>query len=82
MNIPEKQILGISHRENTQKNFLQEQLLAMHVESSTLPHVTLQMLKINIRKKNAASNIDIEIPAGGQIDNRTDTEENASVRLV
>ncbi|MCY0629647.1 hypothetical protein OVX87_32790 [Klebsiella pneumoniae] len=78
VNIPEKQIPGISHRENTQKNFPQEQLLAMQKELADLRQaVTLMLEDKTSGKKNAASTM---MSAGnpgrsGQIDNRTDTEE-------
>ncbi|MCY0629729.1 hypothetical protein OVX87_33330 [Klebsiella pneumoniae] len=56
VNIPEKQIPGISHRENTQKNFPQEQLLAMQKELADLRQaVTLMLEDKTSRKKNAAS---------------------------
>ncbi|MCQ4187550.1 hypothetical protein MGS77_27695, partial [Klebsiella pneumoniae] len=45
VNIPEKQIPGISHRENTQKNFPQEQLLAMQKELADLRQAVTLMLE-------------------------------------
>ncbi|MFZ8255297.1 hypothetical protein ACO1K4_14135, partial [Staphylococcus aureus] len=45
VNIPEKQIPGISHSENTQKNFPQEQLLAMQKELADLRQAVTLMLE-------------------------------------
>ncbi|HBT4361956.1 hypothetical protein CIG40_29095 [Klebsiella pneumoniae] len=45
VNIPEKQIPGISHRKNTQQNFPQEQLLAMQKELADLRQAVTLMLE-------------------------------------
>jgi hypothetical protein len=56
VNLPEKQIPSVSHRENTQKNFPHEQLTAMQKELAEMKQaITLMLEDKTLRKKKISS---------------------------
>ena len=59
VNLPEKQIPSISHRENTQKNFPHEQLTAMQKELAEMKQaITLMLEDKTLREKESQQHED------------------------
>jgi hypothetical protein len=83
VNLPEKQIPSVSHRENTQKNFPHEQLTAMQKELAEMKQaITLMLEDKTLREKENQQHEDEKNQLREEIKKLSESLEQAQKRVL